>query len=146
MRNLFLIFIALILLQNISAQDPTVQLSSKRLDNNNVEISYEKSKPGSYTVAIKFDNLTNTSQSPETVFAVYSRSGILLTLKPTDPNEGIGYSYKYNYVRGKLNPKVKENFCYILPYKVGKKVRISEMGYVNEKYLVPTSLQTGKVI
>ena len=134
MRNILIIFIALLLLQKASAQDQTLQLSSKRLENRNVEISYEKSKPGDYTVAIKFNNLTNTSQSAEAVFSVNGSSGILLTLNPTDKNQSINYSYSYRYIKGKLNPKFKENFCYILPYKIGTKVRAVEMGYVNEKY------------
>ena len=130
--------------QNASAQDQTLQLSSKRLDNRNVEISYEKSKPGDYTVAIKFNNLTNTSQSSEAVFSVNGNSGILLTLNPTDKNQSINYSYSYRYIRGKLNPKFKENFCYILPYKDGTKVSVVEMGYVNEKYFGAEKLSDWK--
>ncbi|MEO9144159.1 MAG: hypothetical protein ABI237_01255 [Ginsengibacter sp.] len=134
MRNLFLFFIALLLLQNTSAQDLELQLSSKTLENRNVEISYKKNNPGNFTIGVKFDNLTNTFQSPESVFSVNGNSGVLITLNPTDKDKGINYSYQYRYIRGKLNPKLKENFCYILPYKAGEKVRVVEMGYVNEKY------------
>ena len=121
-------------MQNTSAQEQVLKLSSKRLDNKSVEISYEKSKPGSYTVALKFSNLTNTAQSSESVSSINSSSGILLTLRPTDKNQGINYGFTYRYIIGKLKPKVKEDFCYILPYTVGKKVRVAEMGYVNETY------------
>lgn len=54
MKNLCLISIALLLLQNIYAQDQALYLSSKTLDTRNVEISYEKSKPGNYRVTPKF--------------------------------------------------------------------------------------------
>src|SRR5690606_34266959 len=134
MRSFFLIFIALFLLQNTSAQDQILKLSSKTLENRNVEIFYEKSTPGSYTVAIKFSSLTNTSQSSESVYTINGISGILLTLRPTDKNQGIAYSYKYSYIRGKLNPKFKDDFCYIFPYKVGRKVKSAEMGFANERY------------
>ena len=134
MKNLSLIFIALLLFQNTCAQDQALRLSAKTLDNRNVEISYEKSKPGSYTVAIKFNDLTNTYQSNESVYTIDNSRGILLTLKPQNKDQGIGYGYKYSYIRGKINPKFKENFCYILPYKPGIKARIVEAGYVNERY------------
>lgn len=134
MRNLYLLLIAFLQLQKISAQDYAVKLSSKRLDNKNVEIFYEKSKPGSYTVALKFSAITNTYQSAESVLPVNSSSGILLTLRPVDKEQSINYGYTYSYILGKLNPKIKEDFCYILPYKIGKKVRVGEMGFVNERY------------
>ena len=134
MKNIFLICVAFLILQNTFAQDKALRLSSKTLDNRNVEISYENSNPGSYTVVLKFSDLTNSYQSNESVFQVISGHGILLTLKPQDKDKGIRYAYKYTYIRGKLNPKFKENFCYVLPYKPGERVRVVEMGYINEKY------------
>ena len=134
MRNLFLIFSALLVIQNTSAQEQVLKLDSKRLDNKSVEISYEKSKPGNYTIAIKFSNLTNTTQASESVSSINSSKGILLALRPTDKEQGINYNFTYRYIPGKLKPKVKEDFCYILPYKPGEAVRVVEMGYANEKY------------
>lgn len=134
MKKRYLFFIAILSLQNSFAQDQALRLSSKTLDSKNVEISYEKSKPGTYTVVVKFSDLTNTYQSTETVFTVNNDRGILLTLKPQNKDQGIGYRYKYTFIRGKLNPKFKEDFCYILPYKIGTKLRAVEAGYVNEKY------------
>ena len=134
MRNLFLIFSTLLVMQNTSAQEQVLKLSSKRLDNKSVEISYEKNKPGNYTIAVKFSNLTNTTQTSESVSSINSSSGTLLTLRPIDKNQGINYNFTYRYIPGKLKPKVKEDFCYILPYRSGEEVRVVEMGYANEKY------------
>ena len=145
MKNLFLILIALLLLQTTSAQDWEVQISSNVLDNEEIEIHYEKTKPGNFTVALKFTNLTNTLQSNESVMTVDSNNGILLTLKPRNKNQGISYrGLDYRYIRGKLNPKFNEEFCYTIPYKVGKKVRVLESEYLNVKYFGAEELSDWK--
>ena len=135
LRNIYLIFSALYVSHHASAQDRVFEIMPKMLENRSVEMNYVKSRPGSYTVAINFINLSNTLQSSESVLSVNGNSGILLTMKPINKDEGVRFSsYIFIPIRGKLKPKFKEDFCYVLPYKVGKKVRVAEMGYANEKF------------
>ncbi len=51
MRNRSLIFIVLFLSHHTSAQDRVFEILPKMLENRNVEMTYEKSRPGSYSVA-----------------------------------------------------------------------------------------------
>ena len=98
-----------------------------------IDLSYVKKLPGSYYVFLKFTNVTN-SNTDEYKGVIDGYSGMLLNLKPTNPQQGIGYSLKYRIIMGKPNLRIDSLFQYVLPYKIGKKVKIYEAGNIGEKY------------
>ena len=115
------------------AQERKLELSSERKADKSVEISYTKTEPGYYTVVLNFSELTNSSRPQETI-SVNATAGTLLTLKPTDPNQHIGYRYGYRYIRGRFKPRLTADFCYLLPYAPGIKCEVVEAGYANQRY------------
>lgn len=115
------------------AQERKLELNSERKADKSVEISYTKKEPGYYTVVLNFSELTNSSRPQETI-SVNGNAGTLLTLKPTDPNQHIGYRYGYRYIRGKFKPRLNADFCYLLPYAPGIKCEVVEAGYANQRY------------
>lgn len=115
------------------AQERKLELSSERKSDKSVEISYKKADPGYYTVVLNFSELTNSSRPQETI-SVNATAGSLLTLKPTDPNQHIGYRYGYRYIRGKFKPRLTADFCYLFPYTAGIKCEVVEAGYANQRY------------
>lgn len=116
------------------AQDRVIEVTAVRNTNNNIEFSYTKSKPGSYTVKINFNNLTNTMAAEQYETVVEASSGRLLTLRPTNKEQGISYGYKTSYAFGNSKPKVDSSFQYLLPFKKGAIKTINESSNVNEKY------------
>lgn len=115
------------------AQERKLELSSERKSDRSVEISYKKTDPGYYTVVLNFSELTNASSIKE-AYSVNGTAGTLLTLKPSDPNQSIGYRYGYQSIRGKLKPKIDFNFCYLLPYAAGTSCEAVEAGLASERY------------
>ncbi|WEK18303.1 MAG: hypothetical protein P0Y49_16045 [Candidatus Pedobacter colombiensis] len=129
----------------VNAQENPVKISTKVNTDKSVELSYEKPDPGTYTVLVKFRDLTNTDGSNEQDFTVKGYSGNMLTLKPRDAGQSIGYGYSYTYLRGKFEPKYDADFIYVLPYKVGSKVMVAESGFVGAKYFGNTAPDDWKV-
>lgn len=129
----------------VSAQDNPVKVSSKVNSDRSVDISFEKQDPGTYTVLIKFGDLTNADGSNEQDFTIKGYSGNVLTLKPRNVGQGIGYAYTSTYIRGKFEPKYDANFIYALPYKSGAKIMVAEAGFVGAKYFGNTTPADWKV-
>lgn len=98
---------------------------------NSVDFFYDKDHPGSYTVSVDFSNLTNASYS-DFPRVIKGASGKLFTLKPLNIDRGIGFSYNYTYIRGKLNPKVDNSFTYLLPFGKGTKTFVQELRNLNQ--------------
>ncbi|WP_114790311.1 hypothetical protein U0035_13585 [Niabella yanshanensis] len=74
-------------------------MNSELKADKSVEISYTNTESGYYTVVLNFSDLANCSR-PQENFSVNGNAGTLLTLKPTDTNQHIGY----RYIRGKFKP------------------------------------------
>ncbi|MNK06704.1 Peptidase family M23 [compost metagenome] len=134
-----LIFSLSIGVLKVNAQDSPVKVSSKVSNDKNVELAYDKSDPGTFTILVRFKELTNTDGSNEQDFTIKGYSGNLLTLKPKVPGQGIGYSFGYTSIRGKFEPKYDSDFIYALPYKAGSKVRVAEAAFVGAKYFGNTT-------
>lgn len=138
----FLLFFLLTHFANCQEKD--FNITSERNKDNSVTLSYSKKDPGSTYVVTTFFNFDNISKS------VYKRSvkgysSNLLKLKPLDKNRGISYSYKYIYIRGKLNPKVDSSFTYTLPFKNGKTVSAGEMTHLGKTYFKNVEPKNWKV-
>ncbi len=120
-----LLFCVFFINEVVFAQNNVVDIEYKYNDDNTVEISYVKHLPGSYFLKLTFSKLDNCSNSGfEGIIKGYS--GRLLTLRPINVTKSIRFSYNYRYFQGIPNPKVNRDFHYILPFKSGKTIRVSE--------------------
>ena len=118
---------------HLSAQVQDFTINRTVNDDKSIDLSYVKKLPGSYYVFLKFTNITNC-HTYEYKEVIDGYSGRLLSLKPINAQQGIGFSLKYSTVMGKPNPRIDSLFQYILPYKIGKKVKIYEAENIGEKY------------
>lgn len=135
----FSLFLFLVFCSNLLfAQQRELELSAQRMDDNSVDINFEKTAPGTFTVVIDFNNLRNTIQPFGKEYTIVGYKGKVLTLKPEDKNQGIGYGYSYSYIRGKYKPRLDKDFCYVLPYSPGVNCIVEESGFANEKYFGAT--------
>lgn len=133
-KNINLLLLLLILSTlRLFGQETKVEVSAERKSDNSVEIKYSKNDPGTLTFQIKFNNLSNSSPTGSN-FQAKGYGGNLLTLRPTNKDQSISYSYNYRFIRGKLNPKVNFEFIYGFPLSENVDVRVSEAGYLNAKY------------
>ncbi|AZI25409.1 hypothetical protein EA772_08645 [Pedobacter sp. G11] len=128
-----------------AAQENPVKLSYKVNADKSVTFNFDKTDPGFYTVVLKFDQLTNTADPGNRKFEARGYSGTLTTLTPTNKDQGIGFSYSYSSIRGKLNPKYNAAFVYTLPAKNGAKMRAVESSFVNATYFGNTTPEDWKV-
>ena len=110
---------------HLSAQVQDFTINRTVNDDKSIDLSYVKKLPGSYYVFLKFTNITNCN-TYEYKEVIDGYSGRLLSLKPINAQQGIGFSLKYSTVMGKPNPRIDSLLQYILPYKIGKKVKIYE--------------------
>lgn len=131
--SLVITLLSLVNCQNILSQKRNIKVTSKRNPDKSVDISYDKTLPGSYYIMVEFSDIENCSQSDFNKVIKYN-SGKLVTLKPIDFNEHINFSYSYSYIRGHPNPKVDENFTYVLPFKKGEHIKIYESTNLKETY------------
>ncbi|WP_207420702.1 hypothetical protein [Desertivirga brevis] len=129
------LFTALLFATSLTlAQEKPLVVETRVNSNNSVDFNYTKTDPASYTVIVNFGSLRNTTASERQVTQASSNSGKLFSLNPSTPNLGIGYSYKYYSLRGKVLRKYNSDVQYLLPYKAGTKVRAIEAGYVPAMY------------
>ena len=124
---------------NVKAQESPVKVNYKVNMDKSVAFDYEKTDPGSYTIILKFKELSNANERDEQELGLKNYSGSLLTLKPTNKERGIGFSYTYASIRGKLNPKYNADFIYLLPCKKGTRVKAANVGFLGAAYFGNTT-------
>jgi len=95
MKKIYSVFLLLnlFIFQDLKAQDAPVKISYQVKPDKSVEFDYTKTDPGSYTLVITFKNLTNCFEQPVQKRTIKHYSGRVLGLKPSDANQGIGFSY-----------------------------------------------------
>ncbi len=130
--KLLLVFLLMIWEVGYS-QNNLIKVDSKRNPDNSVDFTYVKEYPGTLSVVVKFERLTNSRYStyPRILRA---NSGRLFSLNAIDKQQGIGYSFSYTYIRGAIEPKVDKNFSYLLPFEKGDKVTVRELGNLGKSY------------
>jgi len=132
-RTTFLLFLVcspLFLL----GQNYDIELDYKVNQDNSVEILYTKNKAGTYTVYLHFPKLVNAHQQRfEKV--VKSRKGTLCKLLPIIRKKPIQFSYRYIFHPGKVEPRIDEDFEYLLPFKKNTSAYTYEMSNISEEYL-----------
>jgi len=99
-----------------------------------VSFNYKKNSPGSYFLILEFNSLNNT-RANTFKRVINSPSGSLTKLKPTNPDEGIGFRYTVKYYKGNLNSKIHYNYPYILPFDKGKTNFANELYSLENAYL-----------
>ncbi len=124
----FLSFILLVcILQgtgfDLKSQNSEVEITYHQNNDNSVDFKYSKTMHGNVFVSIELDQLENTSQN-RYQGCLKSNMGKVFTLKPKNPDGGIGFSYSYNYMRGKPIFRLKKDFVYLLPFKNETKVKM----------------------
>jgi hypothetical protein len=110
-----------------------IELNGQINQDNSVDLFYSKDVPGSYCIYLNFTKHENT-QTPENKFIVFGSGGKLFTLKPTNRDQSIQYSYRYTYMRGIPNPKLDSTFVYLLPFKNNISVDVLYLSYLGSKY------------
>ncbi len=125
------------------AQTNDLEITTRNNSDNSVDFSFSKSTPGSYYVELRFTETSNCNVSDFRGVAK-GFNGTLLTLRPINPDRGIGYSYSFRYMLGVPKPKIDPDFCYVLPFKKGKKVRILETHDISSKYFNKAKESTWK--
>ena len=128
----------------VLGQESALKVTSKRNDDKSVDLYFEKDEPGTMTVNVKFNSISN-SNAPLSVFKAEGYSGVLMTLRPTNKDNGIDFSYNYRYIRGALLPKIDKAFVYALPFKAGTEVYAREAGFLNARYFGNTTPDDWKV-
>ncbi len=125
------------------AQTLPITISARTNTNKSIEFTATKTDPGTYTLILNFNNVTNATAGREVVTVTgYSRSAYILD--PINKDQGVGYSYGYSYIRGKLKVKHDPEFVYLLPYKNGTKVRAAESSFANATYFGSTTPEDWK--
>ena len=99
-----------------------------------VSFNYKKNRPGSYFLILEFNSLNNT-RANTFKRVINSPSGSLTKLKPTNPDEGIGFRYSIKYYEGNLNSKIHYDYPYILPFDKGKTTFANELYSLENAYL-----------
>lgn len=129
-----LFIIAFLFSQIIYAQKKNIEITYEIKSDKSIDFYYKKNVPGSYYVTLEFDELTNCNNSNTHKKVIKYSSGFLFTLKPSNKNKGISFSYKIKYIIGNPDPKIDNEIIYALPFKTGKTVKILEASNVGEKY------------
>ena len=99
-----------------------------------VSFNYKKNHPGSFFLILEFNSLNNT-RANTFKRVISSPSGSLIKLKPTNPDEGIGFQYSFQYYEGNLNSKIDYDYPYILPFDKGKSNFANELYSLENTYL-----------
>lgn len=139
------VFLLMLMSYTVKSQNKEAAIVVKAVRNtdNSVDFTYEKNKPGTYKITIKFNSLANTFANDYEGMVKYD-SGNLLTLRPDKSDTAITYGYSVSYVIGNWEPKVDSLFHYVLPFKKGKNYPISESSNLNEKYFGSKTINTWK--
>jgi hypothetical protein len=128
------LFIIGFLLSQIIYSQKKIEITYEIKSDKSVDFYYTKNVPGSYYITLEFDKLTNCNNSRTHKKIIKFSSGSLFTLKPSNQNKGIFFSYKTSYIIGNPNPKLDNDIIYALPFKTGKSVKIMEASNLGEKY------------
>ena len=116
----------------IIAQD--FKIEHKVNDDKTVDFSYKNLSPNTITVIVNFSFLDNTMSSTRVVEKVSKPEGKLFRLKPMNNEQNIGFNYSYLFFNHNINPKVDDDFVYILPYKKETQMFVEELSYLGSTY------------
>ena len=133
LRSFTLLMATFIMIGSVNAQRNEIRIVTKRNPDNSIDFDYEKDGPETATISLIFKELTN-SRTPNKTFTVSGYGGNMLKLSPINKEQSISYSYSYQYILGKLKPKLKKDITYLLPYRNGLKTYVIEATELKTKY------------
>lgn len=128
-----LFLLVLIFIQFSNSQIPKEGVVYERNDDKSIDFRYTKSTLGSIYVILKFRNLDNAS-SDVVKQTISGYGGSLVTLQPSNPSEGISFSYSYRIVPGDVDAKPDFDFKYILPFKKNKDIKVRNLNYLGKRF------------
>lgn len=109
---------------NTYAQIDGIQVTYIHNADNSCDFYYQKSKPGTYHLIVKFESIKNTA-GYYYEGNIKENSGFLFQLKPIKPEKKIKFICEPYYIKGNPKPDINKNFIYLLPFKKGENVSIS---------------------
>jgi hypothetical protein len=133
-KTIMFILLLLFCVTFTKAQESLLKVTTNSNTDKSLSFTAEKSVPGTFTLVLKLNNLINCSDFPNESYTLSDNRSTFLTLKPSNKEHGIGFSYTYAYIRGKLNPKYDPNYVYLLPYAKGTTVKVIEARFLNATY------------
>lgn len=137
--NLFIICIVV----TGKSQSSSFHIRTERNSDESVSFNFEKEDFGTYYVHLIFSHIENSSTTSWKQ-NVSGLNGTILTLKPLVQNKPIGYSYKYIWIRGRLNPKIDTGFVYLLPFSKLKTSLVIENSNLKSAYFNGTAPRNWK--
>jgi len=132
MKKLFLLLLFIPLMS--FGQRDIIEVDYIINNDKSVSFNYKKNRPGSYFLILEFNSLNNT-RANTFKRVINSPSGSLTKLKPTNPDEGIGFRYSFKYYKGNLNSKIQYDYPYILPFDKGTTNFANELYSIKNTYL-----------
>lgn len=131
----FIFLVSILLGAGIDAksQNTDVEITYQINSDNSVDFNFRKNVPGTIFVSIKFDHLENALQRSYKG-CISGTTGKVFTLKPRDPNKGIGFSWSYQYQRGRPFSRLKKDFVYLLPFKDQATVKVHKLFYLGKQF------------
>lgn len=131
MKTLYILGIFMLcplLLLAQTGQQPPVTIKAERNSSQEIVFTVENLSFVPYTITLTFDKLQGTNTLTEGIaynYPIYTGRKNMVTLRPTDPNSGISYSYRSLIRKGNWEVKPDSNFVYLFPLADGKPVRMS---------------------
>ncbi len=136
------------------AQASPIKITYEHESNNQLAFYAENFTFIPYTVSLEFIRLSNTTTFMEgdTYQTLVERGKKrLVTLRPTDSDNGIGFSYRFRYEKGDVRAKADTNFVYLFPLLEGRQVRMKRMnsldavvGKAEKAYLTGIAFHTAE--
>lgn len=144
MRNTLIAILLCTIFLSLNAQENKINLSTNRNKDNSIDIDFEKTDPGSYTIFLNLSSLEN-SNHPNKSISIKGYRGRLTSLKPANKDRPVNFSsYRSSSIRGRLQPKIDTDIVYALPYKEGTKITAREATYLRSTYFGATEPEDWK--
>lgn len=116
-----------------AGQNYSLDVRNEIKEDKSVDFFFEKYDFGSFFLNLTFNQLENASPVSFKGILV-STKGKLLNIRPINPDRSIGFSYRYTFIRGQLNPEFDAGFVYLLPVSKGKTVKVQHHINLNARY------------
>jgi Peptidase family M23 len=119
----------ILLLHNVVfGQTKIVDVTYSQNTTNEVAFQYSNLGYCDYALKLEFSDLRGGDCSCMLPFvqSVKTGMGSLLTLKPTQPNQGVTFRFSYKYTKGRLLNKPPKTLMYLLPFSNTKAHRAQQ--------------------
>ena len=130
--NLF-IFITYFSL-NIFSQSNEIDVLLRYNPDNSVDFNFSKNFPG--FCYLELEVIPSVNCAKKTFNSVINiRKGSLFKLRPVSEDKPMDFTFNFKYLRGYPNPKINEDFIYLLPFENGQSFKVLKAYNIFEKYI-----------